>query len=276
MRIASDATTVEIAQKSLLEYGATANGLGAVSMLEHRYCLSPVGAELHTRTGSSAVNRSGKDRGRWTDLLLPCRKCEGCRNHQAATVRHRAETEMARASRTWLLTLTMAPEGHSHYGGLNCQPGEDVRAWTRQLQLYWKRVRKNSRAPMRYLWVLERHKSGLLHAHALLHEYGVAIRERIIEGAWTLGFTKSSLVSDSHSRVARYVVKYMTKELTACRASVRYGAEAYGREMPNPLRIAKREGPTGCAAQHPPSGGHSAEGGEGVNVGRATQRGIKN
>ena len=135
---------------------------------------------------------------------------------------------MARASRTWLLTFTMAPEAHAIYGGLNCYPGEDRKVWTRQLQLYFKRVRKIAKGPLRYWWVLERHKSGLYHAHALLHEYGVAIREPQICGPWTLGFIRSDLVSDDGPKVARYVAKYLSKDEDAyTKASIRYGAETF-------------------------------------------------
>lgn len=63
---------------------------------------------------------------------------------------------------------------------------------------------------VRYLLVFERHKSGMLHCHALIHVNG-DLRYRDIKAAWNAGFMDAKLCD---LRSAGYVTKYATKDLT--------------------------------------------------------------
>jgi uncharacterized cysteine cluster protein YcgN (CxxCxxCC family) len=89
-----------------------------------------------------------------------------------------------------------------------------------------KRLRKQLWLPhsLRYLLVTERHKSGLPHFHALIHESGeIAITHRQISYAWSLGFTNVKLL-DGEARAAWYIVKSLAEaDHARVRASLQYG-----------------------------------------------------
>jgi hypothetical protein len=75
--------------------------------------------------------------------------------------------------------------------------------------------------------VLEAHKSGLPHYHALIHEYGDCLlrKKRMLEPQWTFGYSNHRLVNE-HG-VTGYVTKYLSK---ASNARVR-ASRAYGQGM---------------------------------------------
>ena len=54
------------------------------------------------------------------------------------------------------------------------QREELSREYGAEITKYFKRIRKNSDAPLRYILVQEQHKSGLPHFHALIHERDAA------------------------------------------------------------------------------------------------------
>ena len=160
----------------------------------------------------------------------------------------RAEQELrANEGRTWFVTLTLSPESHyrcliqaKHRLGAR---GEDfdrlsderqfkerVHEAGREITLWLKRLRKNSGAPLRYLLVAERHKSGLPHFHALLHEVDERqpLRAATLKSAWRLGFSQCKLVAlQTDPRCAAYVAKYLSKDAAArVRASKGYGQAA--------------------------------------------------
>ena len=80
---------------------------------------------------------------------------------------------------------------------------------------------------MRYIAIFERHKSGVPHVHALLHEtVRGSLTERAIRKAWNKGFDEASLVTGP--KAIAYVGKYLFKGATAVcrvRASQHYGME---------------------------------------------------
>lgn len=97
----------------------------------------------------------------------------------------------------------------------------------KEITLFLKRVRKQvGVGQLRYLLVREKHKSGLPHYHALIHESGeTPIRYKVLEDNWTLGFSKFKLLDDE--RTATYVTKYLGKSNDGrVRASLRYGRAA--------------------------------------------------
>lgn len=175
------------------------------------------------------------------ELLTRCRKCDKCRRARGALWRMRAVDEIKRAPRTWFGTLTLSPEAQHRYLaqararlarqgvdfdalGYDEQFKERVRAISPEVTKFLKRVRKNSGAPLRYLWVAEAHKSGAPHFHALIHEVEdlAPVRHAVLTAAWWIGFTQFKLIDDT--RAASYVAKYLTKSACArVRASLGYG-----------------------------------------------------
>lgn len=176
-------------------------------------------------------------------LHTRCRRCPACLRQRSAHWRDAASIEIARASRTWFGTLTLSPANQQKSlelarraldrkgGDLDQRPPEAVfaaqcrvaGAW---VTTYLKRVRKQSQAPLRYLLVWEAHKSGLPHAHMLLHERDPArpVTKRILDEQWPWGFTKWKLVDDNDSKAAGYICKYLAKSMmTRVRGSIRYG-----------------------------------------------------
>ncbi len=182
-------------------------------------------------------------------IFAPCRLCEQCLAMRSRLWRDRAENEYGLAVRTWLVTLTLSPEWHEQlrlrsvqrlsaagvdYDTLcegkqfaaRCEPiSKEITKWL-------KRIRKRSGAKIRYLVVTERHKSGLPHYHALIHESDPMLPIRYTHYAfrrgdheitsWPYGYASAKLVEDRQH--ATYVCKYLSKEAqTRVRASVAYG-----------------------------------------------------
>ena len=176
-------------------------------------------------------------------LLVKCRKCGPCLRARTNMWSARAIDETVLSSRTWFSTLTLHPSaaltfrarGEQAYIQRGYAPSElrgevlfraFAHALGPELQLWLKRVRKNSGASLRYLMVCEAHKSGIPHFHALVHERGDGkATKRTMEAAWRLGFSQFRLVDRSEAREARYVCKYLAKSaLTRVRASRQYGS----------------------------------------------------
>jgi hypothetical protein len=178
------------------------------------------------------------------DFETRCRKCPPCLKIRAAYWRVRAVSETVGHPRTWFVTLTLNPD--SHFTML-CRASQRLRARdedfdqldaerqfaerhieiSKELTLWLKRVRKASGAKLRYCLVAERHKTGLPHYHALVHECGAEqpVRAAVLRGQWKLGFSTVKLVAqDEQAGAASYVAKYLAKSASArVRASVGYG-----------------------------------------------------
>ncbi|MDT9597658.1 rolling circle replication-associated protein [Sphingosinicella rhizophila] len=150
----------------------------------------------------------------------------------------------ATLGRTWFVTLTLRPEEHFKAYARAClrlsrdgidfdrlstdeQFAERVAEIGPEITLWLKRVRKQTGAKLRYILVVEPHKSGLPHFHMLLHEVSSAkpVAARAMKYQWQLGWWQGSLVDQSSTnRAAGYVAKYLTKSATArVRASRGYG-----------------------------------------------------
>lgn len=165
-------------------------------------------------------------------LHVPCRRCSACLRTRAALWRGRAQIEMRRACRTWFGTFTLSPENHYLMlarAGFD-QPDIETefkarhREISKEFTRYFKRLRKNSGAQIRYLLVAERHKNGLPHYHALIHESDCfrPVRHADLSAGWVLGYTRFKLVEGTQH--AAYVSKYLSKDAVArVRASIRYG-----------------------------------------------------
>lgn len=174
-------------------------------------------------------------------MEVMCRKCENCLERKRRQWAARALAETRTATRTWLVTLTLSPTAHytmwsratAHLAkngiAIESLPHSEQFAErhsqiSRELTLWLKRVRKESKTKFRYLLVCEAHASGLPHYHALVHEVAPQDRvtKRTLQAQWYLGFSQVKLVTSPVA--ATYVCKYLAKStLAKVRASVRYG-----------------------------------------------------
>lgn len=176
-------------------------------------------------------------------LTTRCRKCDRCRSLRSAQWRARAVTEFRNAFRNWMCTLTVSPERRTvvlatcrkefQKSGLDfdCEPLDIQLAamhkvCNREITLAIKRLRERN-PHFRYLFVMEQHKDGFPHYHALFHETDAEAplrKDAHLRSFWAWGFSKWKLC-DSNPAAATYVAKYLAKSTAArVRASVRYGS----------------------------------------------------
>jgi len=160
------------------------------------------------------------------ELVAQCRKCRACIARRRQLWTRRALVEIATTSRTWFGTLTFRADRHSELARHDMasisrgQPAYPVKA----AQKYMKRLRKELGVKtLRYLLVVENHKSGLPHIHCLIHETAGPITKRTLQRQWTDGFTQFKLVHNEGLKVGRYVSKYLSKSNARVRASRLYG-----------------------------------------------------
>lgn len=175
------------------------------------------------------------------ETSVRCRQCPSCSKAKAWFWRMRAINEIGAANRTWFATYTFSPVWQvrlRYSAGLRlARSGIDLDALPldeqhreisgfaiKEFQKYAKRLRKSG-ANIRYLLVVEAHKSGLPHLHALVHEPSDPVRHAVLGQQWTCGFSNIKLVAqDEKQKAAAYVTKYLTKSLqTRMRGSVGYG-----------------------------------------------------
>lgn len=199
-------------------------------------------------------------------IITKCHKCEICLREKAALWTARAIQECNDASRTWFGTLTLSPDAwmlalsraraRERAQGIDYDqlpPPERFALWNSQIQVditkYIKRVRMEAlrlagapdnvpQSPIRYLFVVEKHQSGVPHYHALIHETlpGIPVRKHTLDDQWKLGFTKWRLIPDlvetddgTYYKPARYVCKYLQKDAFGrTRASIDYGVARLG------------------------------------------------
>lgn len=171
-------------------------------------------------------------------MHLRCRRCGACLAKRAASWRLRAIAEFQGASRVWFGTLTFNPDHQFRVLSVAraealpddfdvLEPGEQFKRLAtvsgRELTAWLKRVRKNSKAPIRYLAVCEAHKSGNPHWHILIYETDALrpVKWKHLSGAWGVGFSTFKLAD---LKSAPYLTKYLAKSLSArVRASTGFG-----------------------------------------------------
>jgi len=153
----------------------------------------------------------------YADLYVPCRSCEACLDLRKRQWQARACAEFDNSERTWFLTLTLKPEAR-FYASLN--GGYKVflnREWT----LLLKRLRKTLGLPFRYLSVLEEHKDGVLHLHALIHDLSGLLPKAALRSQWVHGITHCKLAD---KQTCFYISKYLLKQTSGrVRSSQKYG-----------------------------------------------------
>lgn len=264
------------------QYAALLNGTRASPL--HGDCIDPVGVEyragrdetlhrlarwetdeLDLAPGYGLLGEWGPSMRTTASLTVRCRKCLPCLKHRAKVWATRGQLELVAADRSWFGTMTVSPENRFiarlKADAYNASRGvrwtslsdaeqfkEIARVLRRDLQLFLKRVRKQSGARIRYLVTTEAHKDGFPHLHMLLHEYDGRVTKRCLEQQWQLGLSHWRLVNGLDHRVPWYVAKYLTKSILAKPvASLRYGRP--------PLEVLSE----GAARHDAISGEHAAE-----------------
>ena len=177
----------------------------------------------------------GKQR-RFLEIFAPCRKCPTCLRNRARLWKRRCTAEIHASSRTWMATFTVGPAQRVRFKILakRSKHNEDFAAVAGEVQKeftkWLKRVRKKSKVRFRYCLVVEAHKDGFPHLHALVHEGQGKLTKRLMEREWqAIGFTNFRLCDETASG---YVTKYLLKSnLARVRASLRYGT-TYGIVIP--------------------------------------------
>ena len=168
------------------------------------------------------------------DMWVPCRRCAACLRRRRRLWTLRAAAEISQAVRTWFVTLTLQPSRRFLCEAVaktrdikydeRTQDEQDRARFAvivEEIQRFLKRIRKNSKAKLRYCCVQELHKSGNPHYHLLIHEVEGTLTKAVLQAAWTWGFSQAKL---SDPRTAIYVCKYLTKgEGARVRASLGYG-----------------------------------------------------
>lgn len=181
----------------------------------HRDCTSPI------------MLAANDDKRTFAHRWVRCRKCGACRRARMNYWGFAGMEQTKLSVRTWFGTLTLTPEwqGELLDRARLRSPTPNAEWWSEpqcdarfaavrdeflsEVQRYWKRLRKSGHL-FKYLLVFERHKSGLPHAHFLLHECAAPIRKRELRSQWPFGHFQAKLVSDGE-RAAWYVVKYLSK-----------------------------------------------------------------
>lgn len=174
-------------------------------------------------------------------LQVRCRRCAACRRYRKRLWSGRARLEASMASRTWFATLTASPERHYSYWCRACRElrrngvepealsleekfKERCKQMGQELTKFVKRVREETGAPLRFLWVYEAHKSGLPHVHGLIHECDVnrPVKWRTLDRQWRDGHSQYKLLTSAAE--SKYATKYLAKDaLLRIRASRQYG-----------------------------------------------------
>lgn len=208
-------------------------------------CSAPVPVEWHSYSGKSRTRTRlvgpGAASFNRIEAMVPCRRCENCRKRRTMIWSARAIAEWRGSARTWAAALTFRPEVHhwclslvrrriSEQGldfdalAVDDRFSELHKVLSKEVTRFIKRVRFNTGAPLRYMEVVEAHKSGLPHYHVLLHEQRAEkpVSKRTLEQAWRAGH--------SHWRLVRceaqcaYLAKYIGKDnASRIRASLNYG-----------------------------------------------------
>lgn len=246
-RAKDGSTVVDLSRSFAWAYQARVVGSDAAPLYGtgKTQCQSPVTVILKGRPDKAAMRLGiDKDTTVNVDLDVRCRKCPNCLRARSYHWAERARHEIAASSRTWFATLTLSPERQSRlvmeaefrlarqrvdYAALCAADPFDawrerIKPLGREMTLYLKRLRKQA-SGLRYILVVEKHKSGAPHVHALIHEHGSPIRHADLSRCWHWGFSNFKLV-DVHksAAAARYVSKYLSKDITTrVRASGGYG-----------------------------------------------------
>lgn len=170
----------------------------------HGNCLRPAAV--------TSPDRPGRE---W---LVRCRKCANCRNAKRSLWSRRILDECTRHRNNWLFTGTFANQ---------TRDPDTVNA---EITKFLKRLRKNTKAKVRYFAAIEPHKTGNLHCHLMIHSND-PVTYRAIKQAWKVGFSDAKRVTiGGTGYAAKYVAKEISGRRLRTRASRSYGSNVIDRE----------------------------------------------
>lgn len=182
------------------------------------------------------------DKSLFTRRYVRCRRCPAClrakRNYWGFAAMNMTVQAEAAGRRSWFGTLTLNGEwqaklllqamakhwdrGADWWSDPHCD--ERFRfvcdEFHSEVRKYFRRLRHRD-ARFKYFLVYERHKSGLPHAHFIIHEDDRPILKRILRDEWPLGFMQAKLIggrahnAPAPEKAAWYAVKYLTKSVQA-------------------------------------------------------------
>ncbi len=159
-------------------------------------------------------------------ISVRCRRCRSCINKRRFEWLVRSTIEAYLAERTWFVTLTFRP-----YSRLWLEREADALTSPTDVAYalispWIKKVRKNSSAPLKYISVVEMHKDGSPHLHALVFQTtNSRLLWKHLVKSWNYGFATAKLANPSS---ARYVCKYLGKQMkknTRIRVSRPFGRQ---------------------------------------------------
>lgn len=184
----------------------------------HGSCAMPV--EIHLTSNFVSWDRSMIQR--FTNLITArCRKCEPCRKAFYWHWHQRTMLEIARATRSLLVTLTFetAPDTLKVYS--------EARNYLRRLRL-WADRHGYEGTKLRMLFVIQRGDRGTrrLHIHMLLCEIGVPLPDDVynnplradkdgnpyVNGQWYGGHADVRPITRDPARAAGYVLRYCLRD----------------------------------------------------------------
>lgn len=232
--------------RAVVSPGAVLHSQYAVSTTQHGTCTAPRFVSRwctgHTKANGEVIPPFE------VNYSVRCRTCAACRKAHKWHWIQRSLPEIAKAPRTWFVTLTFRAEEHFRLQAAALRTGGDLfHVEFLEVQKMFKRMRKAG-FQFRYLLVSEAHKSGLPHFHLFLHEKpgsgftsddlnGIRQNKRRMRAAkpprfWPLGFCQAKLVEQTNTQrpqdLAMYVCKYITKGDSRIRASLNYGKGVLG------------------------------------------------
>lgn len=177
-------------------------------------CLYPKPAYLSTE-GKVTFVRTEKALGKSGFIHIRCGMCRGCKADHARDWAIRSYHESQMHNESCFVTLTYADEHLPPHGSLS----------KRDLQLFWKRLRKSLDYPIRYFACGEYGtKKGRPHYHAIIFGWcpsrryphsksekgNIQYRHPMLEKAWPFGHV---LFTDFDMSCARYVAHYTADKL---------------------------------------------------------------
>jgi hypothetical protein len=132
-----------------------------------------------------------------------CWSCPYCGLRKAKRYKHLIRHIAEREGLTRFMTLTLDP---------SLIEGDPVRYLRRVFDKFRVYLRRKYGAPVKYIAVLEFHKSGIPHLHLLVDQF---IHWEWIRAAWSAlgGGTFVDIRFVDVHRISRYLSKYLTKEL---------------------------------------------------------------
>jgi hypothetical protein len=180
--------------------------------------------------GKWELHLINKENGEQKTIPYTCKswKCETCGPKKQSKL----IAEISRASEAYFqktfFTITLPSELHfgcSEKTGKKANPDE-IEAGRKYLVDAWSKLRKRIRRQNRivkYVWVLENHKSGILHLHGML--FGDVDSDWLKSAIVDCGLGKSLDVQDQNIKNAgAYIAKYIGKHP----ASIASGKRRYG------------------------------------------------